>query len=115
MVPLSLCFDLVFLSLSFSLFSYKADSKNIRRQNKTLSATVLKLTNTVQHLENENQELKKELTQDEMNMMDSPACRAKGTSIYKRTSKLRFRTGNTISPYVIYYKTAAEKNSLKPA
>ncbi|XP_043106248.1 IQ domain-containing protein E isoform X2 [Puntigrus tetrazona] len=58
--------------------SNKAESKNIRRQNKTLSATVLKLTNTVQHLENENQELKKELTLEEMNMMDSPACRAKG-------------------------------------
>ncbi|XP_016097005.1 IQ domain-containing protein E-like [Sinocyclocheilus grahami] len=58
--------------------SNKAESKNIRRQNKTLSATVLKLTNTVQHLENENQELKKELTQEEMNMMESPACRAKG-------------------------------------
>ncbi|XP_059409676.1 IQ domain-containing protein E-like isoform X2 [Carassius carassius] len=56
----------------------KAESKNIRRQNKTLSATVLKLTNTVQHLENENQELKKELTLEEMNMMDSPACQAKG-------------------------------------
>ncbi|XP_026060033.1 IQ domain-containing protein E-like isoform X2 [Carassius auratus] len=58
--------------------SNKAESKNIRRQNKTLSATVLKLTNTVQHLENENQELKKDLTLEEMNMMDSPACRAKG-------------------------------------
>ncbi|XP_016432204.1 IQ domain-containing protein E-like isoform X2 [Sinocyclocheilus rhinocerous] len=58
--------------------SNKAESKNIRGQNKTLSATVLKLTNTVQHLENENQELKKELTQEEMNMMESPACRAKG-------------------------------------
>ncbi|XP_016104649.1 IQ domain-containing protein E isoform X2 [Sinocyclocheilus grahami] len=58
--------------------SNKAESKNIRRQNKTLSATVLKLTNTVQHLENENQELKKELTLEEMNMMDSLACRAKG-------------------------------------
>ncbi|XP_059408062.1 IQ domain-containing protein E-like isoform X2 [Carassius carassius] len=58
--------------------SNKAESKNIRRQNKNLSATVLKLTNTVQHLENENQELKKELTQEEMNMMESPVCRAKG-------------------------------------
>ncbi|XP_073698996.1 IQ domain-containing protein E [Garra rufa] len=58
--------------------SNKAESKVTRRQNKTLSATVLKLTNTVQHLEKENQELKKELTQEEMNMMESPACRAKG-------------------------------------
>ncbi|XP_026070717.1 IQ domain-containing protein E-like isoform X2 [Carassius auratus] len=58
--------------------SNKAESKNIRRQNKNLSATVLKLTNTVQHLENENQDLKKELTQEEMNMMESPVCRAKG-------------------------------------
>ncbi|XP_052438435.1 IQ domain-containing protein E isoform X1 [Carassius gibelio] len=58
--------------------SNKAESKNIRRQNKNLSAMVLKLTNTVQHLENENQELKKELTQEEMNMMESPVCRAKG-------------------------------------
>uniref|UniRef100_A0A8C1WF80 IQ motif containing E n=1 Tax=Cyprinus carpio TaxID=7962 RepID=A0A8C1WF80_CYPCA len=58
--------------------SNKTESKNIRRQNKTLSATVLKLTNTVQHLENENQELKKELTQEEMNMTESPVCRAKG-------------------------------------
>ncbi len=109
MVPLSLCYDLVFLSLSFSLFSYKADSKNIRRQNKTLSATVLKLTHTVQHLENENQELKKELTLEEMNMMDSPACRAKGTSIYQSTSKLRLRTGHTISPNAIYYRQLLKK------
>ncbi|XP_042572761.1 IQ domain-containing protein E-like isoform X5 [Cyprinus carpio] len=55
----------------------KAESKNIRRQNKTLSATVLKLINTVQHLEIENQELKNELILEEMNMIDSPACRAK--------------------------------------
>ncbi|ROI15943.1 IQ domain-containing protein E [Anabarilius grahami] len=58
--------------------SNKAESKDIRRQNKTLSATVLKLTKTVQQLEDENQELKKELTQEEMSMMDSPVCRAKG-------------------------------------
>ncbi|XP_051746897.1 LOW QUALITY PROTEIN: IQ domain-containing protein E [Ctenopharyngodon idella] len=58
--------------------SNKAEIKDIRRQNKTLSATVLKLTKTVQQLEDENQELKKELTQEEMSMMDSPVCRAKG-------------------------------------
>ncbi|XP_039526106.1 IQ domain-containing protein E isoform X2 [Pimephales promelas] len=58
--------------------SNKMESKDIRRQNKTLSATVLKLTKTVQQLEDENQELKKELTQEEMSMMDSPVCRAKG-------------------------------------
>ncbi|XP_050977547.1 IQ domain-containing protein E isoform X2 [Labeo rohita] len=57
--------------------SNKTERKHNRRQNKTLSATVLKLTNTVQQLESENQELKKELTQEEMNMMESPACRAK--------------------------------------
>ncbi|KTF84382.1 hypothetical protein cypCar_00032783 [Cyprinus carpio] len=59
--------------------SNKAESKNIRRQNKTLSATVLKLINTVQHLEIKNQELKNELILEEMNMIDSPACRAKGS------------------------------------
>ncbi|KAK7166610.1 hypothetical protein R3I93_006381 [Phoxinus phoxinus] len=58
--------------------SNKMERKDIRRQNKTLSATVLKLTKTVQQLEDENQELKKELTQEEMSMMDSPVCRAKG-------------------------------------
>ncbi|XP_077061294.1 IQ domain-containing protein E isoform X1 [Siphateles boraxobius] len=58
--------------------SNKMESKEIRRQNKTLSATVLKLTKTVQQQEDENQELKKELTQEEMSMMDSPVCRAKG-------------------------------------
>ncbi|XP_067298129.1 IQ domain-containing protein E isoform X3 [Pseudorasbora parva] len=58
--------------------SYKAESKDFRRKNKTLSATVLKLTKTVQQLEDENQELKKELTEEEMSMMDSPVCRAKG-------------------------------------
>ncbi|XP_067260069.1 IQ domain-containing protein E isoform X1 [Chanodichthys erythropterus] len=58
--------------------SNKVESKDIRRQNKTLSATVLKLTKTVQQLEDENQELKKELTQEEMSMMDSPLFRAKG-------------------------------------
>lgn len=58
--------------------SNKAESKESRRQNKTLSTTVLKLTKTVQQLEDENQELKKELTQEEMSMTDTPACRAKG-------------------------------------
>lgn len=62
------------------------ESKDIRRQNKTLSATVLKLTKTVQQLEDENQELKKKFTQEEMSMMDSPVCRAKGTYIYKGAS-----------------------------
>jgi len=85
MVPLDSMFC-ISLSLFFTLFSNKMESKDIRRQNKTLSATVLKLTKTVQQLEDENQELKKELTQEEMSMMDSPVCRAKGTYIYKGAS-----------------------------
>lgn len=64
------------------LSSNKAESKNSRQQNKTLSATVLKLTKAVKQLEDENQELKQEMTREEIIMMDSPVCRAKGTYIY---------------------------------
>ncbi|TRY85759.1 hypothetical protein DNTS_031932 [Danionella cerebrum] len=66
--------------------SNKAENKQSRRQIKTLSATVLKLTKTVQELEDENQELKKELSQEEMSMMDSSASRARG---YMSWSKQR--------------------------
>lgn len=112
MVPLdSMWFESVFFSLFFSLFSNKAEIKDIRRQNKTLSATVLKLTKTVQQLEDENQELKKELTQEEMSMMDSPVCRAKGIYIYKGVSW----TGNTILPNVVFYKQPYWKDWPKPA
>ncbi|XP_057187643.1 IQ domain-containing protein E isoform X2 [Triplophysa rosa] len=58
--------------------SNKAESKNSRQQNKTLSATVLKLTKAVKQLEDENQELKQEMTREEISMMDTPVCRAKG-------------------------------------
>ncbi|XP_051559681.1 IQ domain-containing protein E-like isoform X2 [Myxocyprinus asiaticus] len=58
--------------------SNKAMSKESRRQNKVLSATVLKLTKAVKQLEDENQELKKELVHEEIGMMESAACRAKG-------------------------------------
>ncbi|XP_051561087.1 IQ domain-containing protein E [Myxocyprinus asiaticus] len=58
--------------------SNKAESKDSKRQNKVLSATVLKLTKAVKQLEDENQELKKDLVQEEISMMDNTACRAKG-------------------------------------
>ncbi|XP_056618982.1 IQ domain-containing protein E [Triplophysa dalaica] len=64
--------------LDLSEKSNKAESKNSRQQNKTLSATVLKLTKAVKQLEDENQELKQEMTREEISMMDSPVCRAKG-------------------------------------
>lgn len=64
--------------LELSEKSNKAESKSSRQQNKTLSATVLKLTKAVKQLEDENQELKQEMTREEINMMDSPVCRAKG-------------------------------------
>ncbi|XP_055061844.2 IQ domain-containing protein E isoform X1 [Misgurnus anguillicaudatus] len=58
--------------------SNNAESKDARQKNKSLSATVLKLTKTVKQLEDENQELKQEMTREEISMLESPVCRAKG-------------------------------------
>lgn len=58
--------------------SNNAESKDARQKNKALSATVLKLTKTVKQLEDENQELKQEMTREEISMLESPVCRAKG-------------------------------------
>ncbi|XP_030634911.1 IQ domain-containing protein E [Chanos chanos] len=58
--------------------SMRLESRDCQRQQKALSAMVAKLSKNLKQLEEENQRLKQEVTQDMVSLTDSPTGRAKG-------------------------------------